>query len=89
MRSLTSKNDFPSKDDLIYLNAANVALMYDGARQAIIDWTQDLAENGSNNFDEIAEANVSKPCDTLQPSCSTPILRIFLLGPVPRNCLVH
>ena len=58
MRPLTSKNDFPSKDDLIYLNAANVALMYDGARQVIIDWTQDLAENGSNNFDEIAEANV-------------------------------
>ena len=58
MRPLTSKNDFPSKDDFIYLNAANVALMYDGARQAIIDWTQDLAENGSNNFDEIAEANV-------------------------------
>ena len=32
--------------------------MYDGARQAIIDWTEDLAKNGSNNFDEIAEANV-------------------------------
>jgi len=58
LRPLTSKNDFPSKDDFIYLNAANVALMYDGARQSIIDWTQDLAKNGSNNFDEIAEANV-------------------------------
>ena len=58
MRPLTSKNDFPSKDDFIYLNAANVALMYDGARQTIIEWTEDLAKNGSNNFDEIAEANV-------------------------------
>ena len=61
MKPITSKRDFPSTDNFVYLNAANVALMYDGAKQAISEWTQDLAENGSNNFDEIAEAEVFEP----------------------------
>jgi selenocysteine lyase/cysteine desulfurase len=32
--------------------------MYQGAEKAIIEWQQDLAENGSINFDETAEATV-------------------------------
>ena len=58
MRPLTSKNDFPSKDDFIYLNAANVALMYEGCRTTISDWYDDVAFNGSNNFNELAEEKV-------------------------------
>ena len=61
MKVITSKNDFPSTDNFVYLNAANVALMYDGARQTITDWIKDLSENGSNNFDEIAEAKAFEP----------------------------
>lgn len=58
MDSIVDPKDFPASDKCTYLNAANVALMYQGAEKAIIEWQQDLAENGSINFDETAEATV-------------------------------
>ncbi len=58
MDSIVDPKDFPASDKCTYLNAANVALMYQGAEKAIIEWQKDLAENGSINFDESAEATV-------------------------------
>jgi cysteine desulfurase/selenocysteine lyase len=58
MDLIVDPKDFPASDKCTYLNAANVSLMYQGAETAVIEWQKDLAENGSINFDEIAEANV-------------------------------
>jgi cysteine desulfurase/selenocysteine lyase len=58
MDLIVDPKDFPASDKCTYLNAANVSLMYQGAEIAITEWQRDLAENGSINFDEIAEANV-------------------------------
>jgi len=58
MNSITAEKDFPSAKNFVYLNAANVALMYSGAEKSILDWFEDVALNGSNNFDENAEQNV-------------------------------
>ena len=58
MKPFVPTSDFPKRDDFIYLNAANVALMYEGCRTAISDWYDDVAFNGSNNFNELAEAEV-------------------------------
>ena len=55
MKPIVSEKDFPTADKFIYLNAANVALMYSGAEQAIKDWVADVAQNGSKNFDDHAE----------------------------------
>ncbi len=55
MDSLVDPKDFPASEKCTYLNAANVALMYQGADKAITEWQKDLAENGSINFDEAAE----------------------------------
>ena len=55
MNSITAEKDFPSAKNFVYLNAANVALMYSGAEKCIQDWFEDVALNGSNNFDENAE----------------------------------
>ena len=44
----------------MYLNAANVGLMYSEAEKVIREWYKDLAYNGSNNFDENAEESVFK-----------------------------
>ena len=60
MNSIVTKEDFPSKDSFVYLNAANVGLMYSEAEKVIKEWVQDLAYNGSNNFDENAEESVFK-----------------------------
>jgi len=60
MKPIVSEKDFPTADKFVYLNAANVALMYSGAEQAIKDWVADVAQNGSNNFDDHAEENVFK-----------------------------
>jgi len=49
---------FPVAQNCTYFNAANVAPMYRPAGIAIIDWYRDVAENGSNHFDEEAEATV-------------------------------
>jgi selenocysteine lyase/cysteine desulfurase len=58
MKSIVSEKDFPTAKKFISLNAANVALMYHGAHQAIIEWQDDVALNGSNNFDENSEETV-------------------------------
>ena len=58
MNSITAEKDFPSAKNFVYMNAANVALMYSGAEKCIQDWFEDVALNGSNNFDENAEQNV-------------------------------
>ncbi|MFQ5823131.1 MAG: aminotransferase class V-fold PLP-dependent enzyme [bacterium] len=58
MNPIVDPDDFPATHNCTYLNAANVALMYRGAEKAIVDWQKDVAENGSMNFDETAEANV-------------------------------
>ena len=58
MKPIVSEKDFPTADKFVYLNAANVALMYSGAEQVIKEWVADVAQNGSNNFDEDAEENV-------------------------------
>lgn len=50
--------DFPAARTCTYLNAANVALMCRYAHEAIAAWQEDVAENGSNNFDEAAEEAV-------------------------------
>ena len=58
MKPLVPTSDFPKRDDLIYLNAANAALMYEGCRATISDWYNDVAFNGSINFNESAETEV-------------------------------
>ena len=57
MKLIVDTADFPVTRQCAYLNAANVAPMYRGAQKAIIAWQTDVAENGSINFDETAEAN--------------------------------
>ena len=83
MKPLVPTADFPKRDDFIYLNAANVALMYEGCRTAISDWYNDVAFNGSNNFNELAEADVFDSIHDLAAQ-----LLILLLDPVPQNYLV-
>ena len=58
MKSIVSEKDFPTANKFVSLNAANVALMYHGAHQAIIEWQDDVALNGSNNFDENSEETI-------------------------------
>ena len=58
MDTIVNSKDFPASRTCTYLNAANVALMYKGTDKAITKWQKDLAENGSINFDENAEAAV-------------------------------
>ena len=58
MKPIVNPDDFPGAQHSTYLNAANVALMYKGAEEAIADWQKDVAENGSMNFDEFAEVGV-------------------------------
>ena len=60
MKPIVSEKDFPTANKFVYLNAANVALMYSGAEQIITEWTADVSQNGSNNFDDHAEENVFK-----------------------------
>ncbi|MFQ5649385.1 MAG: aminotransferase class V-fold PLP-dependent enzyme [bacterium] len=55
---VVDSDDFPARQDCTYLNAANVALMHRSAEKAIVEWQKDVAENGSLNFDEAAEAHV-------------------------------
>ena len=52
MRLNVSEKDFPTAGKFVYLNAANVALMYGGAQQVMREWQEDVAWNGSNNFNE-------------------------------------
>ena len=50
MDSIVDPKDFPASYKCTYLNAANVALMYQGAEKAIIEWQKDLGENGSKTY---------------------------------------
>jgi selenocysteine lyase/cysteine desulfurase len=58
MKPLVDPKDFPASGKSLYLNAASVALMYRGAAEAVVEWQEDLALNGTINFDEIAEEAV-------------------------------
>ena len=58
MNALGSHSDFPAASKSTYLNTASVALMYAPAERAITSWQKDLAENGTINFDEVAEQTV-------------------------------
>ena len=58
MKSIVSEKDFPTANKFVSLNAANVALMYHGAHQALLEWQADVALNGSTNFDENSEAPI-------------------------------
>ena len=58
MKRLVSNKDFPSARNFTYLNTANVGLMLNNAENEINNWVKDLSQNGSNNFNEIAEQNV-------------------------------
>ena len=60
MKPIVSEKDFPTANKFVYLNAANVALMYNGAEEIITEWVADVAQNGSNNFDDHAEEYVFK-----------------------------
>ncbi len=61
MNALASATEFPARRKSTYLNSASVALMYRGCQQAIDAWNQDLAENGTINFNEIAEQTIFDP----------------------------
>ncbi|TGT46337.1 aminotransferase class V-fold PLP-dependent enzyme [Mesorhizobium sp. M8A.F.Ca.ET.165.01.1.1] len=52
---MSIETDFPASAKLTYLNAANVALMPRSASDYVEAWQRDIAENGSLNFDEVAE----------------------------------
>lgn len=52
------KTDFPAAAKMTYLNAASVALMPRSASDYAAAWQQDIAENGTLNFDEVAEDRV-------------------------------
>ena len=58
MRILVDLKDFPASKKFTYLNAASIGLMWDKASAAIIEWQEDLALNGTSNFDEKAEEEV-------------------------------
>src|SRR5438093_11131577 len=53
---IVARGDFPASRKSVYLNTASVCLMYSGAERAVVEWTHDLAENGTIHFDEAAEA---------------------------------
>ncbi len=55
---IVAPEDFPASRKSVYLNTASVCLMYSGAERAVVDWTRDLAENGTIHFDEAAEERV-------------------------------
>ncbi len=57
-KPLVSVEEFPVAQTCTYINAANVTPMYRPAAAAITGWYQDVAEHGSNHFDEEAEATV-------------------------------
>jgi selenocysteine lyase/cysteine desulfurase len=52
---IVAPDDFPASKKRVYLNTASVCLMYSGAERAVVEWTHDLAENGTIHFDEAAE----------------------------------
>jgi selenocysteine lyase/cysteine desulfurase len=57
MGQLVDPDDFPGAKQAAYLDAANIALMYQGAQRAIVDWQRDVADNGSLALPETVEGN--------------------------------
>jgi selenocysteine lyase/cysteine desulfurase len=55
---LAGREHFPAIAKSTYLNAASIALMYQGASETAVAWQQDLAQNGTLSFDEAAEKDV-------------------------------
>ena len=55
---LVPVDEFPLAQTCTYINAANVTPMYRPGAAAITEWYRDVAEHGSNHFDEEAEATV-------------------------------
>ena len=58
LEPLVPVDEFPVAQTCTYINAANVTPMYRPAAAEITDWYRDVAEHGSNHFDEEAEATV-------------------------------
>jgi cysteine desulfurase/selenocysteine lyase len=71
--------DFPAAAHSTYLNAASVALMPRVAADAVNAWQRNLAENGTLDFDEVAEDRVF---DDLRASFAA------LIGTTPRDIAV-
>lgn len=55
---MSISDDFPAARRSRYLNAASVALMPRSASERVEAWQRDIAENGTLNFDEVAEDKV-------------------------------
>ena len=49
---------FPATSKFTYLNAASIALMFQGACETVVAWQKNLAETGTLGFDEAAEQNI-------------------------------
>jgi cysteine desulfurase/selenocysteine lyase len=64
---IVAPDDFPASGKSVYLNTASVCLMYSGAERAVVEWTHDLAQNGTIHFDEGAE---ERAFDTLHASAA-------------------
>ena len=73
-KPLVGSENFPPVDRYTYFDAASVGLMHKGAAQAINDWQQALAEDGTVAFDEAAEVAV---LDRLNRGTA----RLFDVGP--------
>ena len=58
MKPLINRKDFPATQNSTYLNAASVALMHQGAANAVIEWQIDLRDYGTLHFDELAEEKI-------------------------------
>lgn len=60
IEKLVRPADFPASQKSAYFNAASVALMYAETARTVLDWQADVAENGTLNFDEVAEEEIYK-----------------------------
>ena len=58
LEKLVDKALFPACRSSAYFNAASISPMYAEAAKAVLGWQEDVAYNGSLNFDEIAEEEV-------------------------------
>ena len=74
MNPLVDPGDFPASHTWAYLDAANMALTYRGADEAVRAWQKDVAYYGSIHFDDDAEATVF---DELHEAAA----RLFKAGP--------
>lgn len=72
-------DEFPAAQKCTYLNSASVALMPRSSAAYLEEWQRDVAENGTLNFDEVAEDAVF---DGLRASFAT------LIGAAPTDIAV-